>query len=295
MSPVHAFFASGRSIVTVVTWPSRSTRRFGCCSIVPRMPSPPCPSVDVVASDGWTIPKMSDILLCARLRPTVRRGAGAWDDVSADDWESTLADLSDRRVAARAMGGEERLTKHRAGGKLDVRARVDHLLDPGSFQELGTLVGGPDLPADAIVMGSGRIDGRPVMVAAEDFTVKAGTISQASNSKRYRVAEIAVPDRVPLVMMLEGAGYPRRRARARAHSDRPARAGALLGPRAPGDRGARCVRRARRAGRADVGLRGDERARVDLHGRSAGGVRVARARRSPRKTSAARRSRSRAG
>ena len=41
-------------------------------------------------------------------------------------------------------------------------------------------------------MGSGRIDGRPVMVAAEDFTVKAGTISQSANSKRYRVAEIAV-------------------------------------------------------------------------------------------------------
>jgi acetyl-CoA carboxylase carboxyltransferase component len=105
------------------------------------------------------------------------------------------------------MGGEERLTKHRAAGKLDVRARIDHLLDDGSFQELGTLVGGEDAPADAIVMGSGRIDGRPVMVAAEDFTVKAGTISQAANSKRYRVAEIAVADRVPLIMMLEGAGF----------------------------------------------------------------------------------------
>ncbi len=82
-----------------------------------------------------------------------------------------------------------------------------HLLDPGSFQELGTLVGGEEAPADAIVMGSGRIDGRPVMVAAEDFTVKAGTISQSANSKRYRVAEIAVADRVPLIMMLEGAGF----------------------------------------------------------------------------------------
>ena len=137
------------------------------------------------------------------------------DGVSADDWETTLNDLSDRRVAARVMGGEERLTKHRAGGKLDARARVEYLLDPGSFQELGTLVGGPDLPADAIVMGSGRIDGRPVMVAAEDFTVKAGTISQASNSKRYRVAEIAVADKVPLVMMLEGAGFRADGSRAR--------------------------------------------------------------------------------
>ena len=87
-----------------------------------------------------------------------------------DDWKGTLEDLGERRTAARAMGGEERLAKHRGQGKLDARARIDHLLDRGSFHELGTLVGGADSPADAIVMGSGRIDGRPVMVAAEDFT-----------------------------------------------------------------------------------------------------------------------------
>jgi acetyl-CoA carboxylase carboxyltransferase component len=125
----------------------------------------------------------------------------------ANEWQPTLEDLARRRSAARAMGGEERLAKHRAAGKLDARARIDHLLDPGSFQELGTLVGGPDAPADAIVMGSGRIDGRSVMVAAEDFTVKAGTISQAGNAKRHRVAELALLDRVPLVMLLDGAGY----------------------------------------------------------------------------------------
>jgi len=140
------------------------------------------------------------------------------DSGGAGDWDATLADLEQRRAVGRSMGGEERLAKHRAAGKLDARARIDHLLDPASFLELGTLVGGPDLPADAIVMGSGRIDGRPVMVAAEDFTVKAGTIGQASNAKRYRVAEIAVLDRVPLVMMLDGAGY---RADGRAHGRTP--------------------------------------------------------------------------
>ncbi len=128
-------------------------------------------------------------------------------DDAANDWESTLEDLSGRRAASRAMGGEERLAKHRGAGKLDARARIDHLLDAGSFHELGTLVGGSDAPADAVVMGSGRIDGRPVMVAAEDFTVKAGTISMAANAKRSRAAEIAVTDRVPLIMMLEGAGF----------------------------------------------------------------------------------------
>lgn len=136
-----------------------------------------------------------------------RDGSEGWDDV--------LEDLARRRDTSRAMGGDERLQKHRAAGKLDARARIAHLLDPGSFQELGTLVGGEDAPADAVVMGSGRIDGRPVMVAAEDFTVKAGTISQAANAKRYRVAEIAAADRVPLIMMLEGAGF---RAEGRGHA-----------------------------------------------------------------------------
>jgi acetyl-CoA carboxylase carboxyltransferase component len=129
-------------------------------------------------------------------------------EVMADhEWQDVLDDLEQRRATSRAMGGEERLAKHRGAGKLDVRARIAHLLDGGSFQELGTLVGGSDAPADAIVMGSGRIEGRPVMVAAEDFTVKAGTINAAANAKRHRVAEIAATDRVPLIMLLEGAGY----------------------------------------------------------------------------------------
>jgi acetyl-CoA carboxylase carboxyltransferase component len=129
------------------------------------------------------------------------------DRDTAEAWDDVVKDLEERRVASRAMGGEERLQKHRAAGKLDVRARIAHLLDPGSFLELGTLVGGDEAPADAMVMGSGRVDGRPVLVAAEDFTVKAGTISSATNSKRYRIAELAITDRVPLVMMLEGAGF----------------------------------------------------------------------------------------
>jgi acetyl-CoA carboxylase carboxyltransferase component len=135
-----------------------------------------------------------------------------------EGWPDVLNDLESRRVASRSMGGDERLRKHRAAGKLDARARIDHLLDAGSFAEIGTLVGGPETPADSVVIGSGFIEGRPVMVAAEDFTVLAGTISSAANAKRYRVAEIALTDRVPLVMMLEGAGF---RADGKAHTRSP--------------------------------------------------------------------------
>src|SRR5205814_3697352 len=124
----------------------------------------------------------------------------------ADDWAETVEDLAGRRERARAMGGEERLAEHRAAGKLDARARVEALLDAGSFRELGTLVGG-DIPADGIVAGSGLIDARPVMVGAEDFTTLAGTIGGGSNSKRHRLAELALRIKAPLVMLLEGAGY----------------------------------------------------------------------------------------
>jgi acetyl-CoA carboxylase carboxyltransferase component len=120
-------------------------------------------------------------------------------------WKPTLDDLAERRAAAHAMGGDERVQRHRAAGKLDVRARIDTLLDPGSFRELGTLVG--SVPADAFVAGAGRIDGRPVMVGAEDFTVLGGTIAGGNNAKRYRIAELAVQRRVPLIMLLEGAGH----------------------------------------------------------------------------------------
>lgn len=120
-------------------------------------------------------------------------------------WGPALQDLAERRLAARAMGGEERLAKRRAKGQLDARERIDHLLDPGSFRELGTLVG--DVPGDGIVAGAGRIDGRPVMVGAEDFTVLAGSIGSGSTSKRWRIAELALAERIPLIMLLEGAGH----------------------------------------------------------------------------------------
>ncbi len=123
----------------------------------------------------------------------------------AQDWEATLADFDARLAAARAMGGDEKVKRHRASGRLDARQRVATLLDPGTFVELGTLVG--QVPADGIVAGHGLVDGRAVMVGAEDFTTLGGSIGAGSSAKRYRLAELAGRERVPLVMLLEGAGH----------------------------------------------------------------------------------------
>ncbi|WP_135453473.1 carboxyl transferase domain-containing protein [Mycobacterium sp. DL99] len=122
------------------------------------------------------------------------------------EWKETLEDLARRREHTHGMGGPDRLTKHHAKGKLDARARIARLLDPGTFQEFGTLVGG-DIAADGLVAGAGRIDGTPVMVGAEDFTTLAGSIGPGGNAKRYRLAELALRNKIPLVMLLEGAGF----------------------------------------------------------------------------------------
>ena len=128
------------------------------------------------------------------------------------DWDPLLEDLAVRRAAGAAMGGPERLARQHEGGRLDARARVDAFLDPGSFRELGVQAGSvgrgmtPVAPADGLIAGHGTVDGRPVLVGAEDFTVMGGSIGIGTHAKRHRLAQLAEQERVPLIMLLEGAG-----------------------------------------------------------------------------------------
>ncbi|ASR36271.1 acetyl-CoA carboxylase carboxyltransferase subunit [Prauserella marina] len=124
-----------------------------------------------------------------------------------EEWLPLLDELATRRAGARAMGGEAKLARVKARGGLPARARVEALLDEGSFVELGTLAGDGTIPADAFVAGSGTVDGRGVLVGAEDFTVAGGSIGTAAASKRARLATLARQERLPLVLMLEGAGH----------------------------------------------------------------------------------------
>lgn len=123
-------------------------------------------------------------------------------------WKPLLDEFDSRQQRAREMGGSERLERLVYGrGKLDARQRLELLFDPGSFTEIGALVGGREVPADALVAGFGHIDGRPAAAGAEDFSVLGGSIGRGSMAKRYRLCELAAQERVPLVMMLEGAGH----------------------------------------------------------------------------------------
>lgn len=124
-------------------------------------------------------------------------------------WAPLQAELAARRGRMRAMGGPERVAKYmHERGKLDARQRLAALFDPGSFREIGLLVGTvSDVPAEGFVCGIGRVDGRPVFAGAEDFTVLGGSIGSGGTAKRFRIAELALQERHPLVMILEGAGH----------------------------------------------------------------------------------------
>ena len=107
-----------------------------------------------------------------------------------EEWKPWLEELDRRRTEGAAMGGPDRVEKYmHSRGKLDVRQRIDRLFDPGTFTEIGSLVGTmEDIPSDGFVAGYGRIDGRTVLAGAEDFTVLGGSIGAGNTAKRYRVA-----------------------------------------------------------------------------------------------------------
>ncbi len=125
------------------------------------------------------------------------------------EWKPWLDELDDRRKTALAMGGPERIEKYmHSRGKLTARERLLYLFDSETFVELGTLVGSEDgIAGDAFVCGHGKINGRLAFAGAEDFTTLGGSIGSGGTAKRYRIAELAAQEGVPLVMMLEGAGH----------------------------------------------------------------------------------------
>ena len=148
--------------------------------------------------------------------------------------------------------------------------RVAHLLDKGTFSEIGTLVG--DVPADAFVAGSGLIDGRPVMVGVEDFTVVAGTIACGQQRQAPPPRRGGPPGAGAARDGARGCRLPPDRPLARQLARRPADAGAVLRATCPSVTavlGASAGHGALVA--ADLRLRGDDGDGVDLHGRTAGG------------------------
>ena len=129
------------------------------------------------------------------------------------DWGPLVGDLAARRARALEMGGADRVARQRDLGKLTVRERLDLLLDPGSWVEYALLADHMDaglgdryLAADGAITGIGEIDGRPVAVAAYDFTVMAGSMGAVGETKISRLRAHALRQRMPFVWLLDSAG-----------------------------------------------------------------------------------------
>jgi len=121
--------------------------------------------------------------------------------------DKRLKELEAVRQKVRLGGGQEKIARQHAEGKLTARERLDILLDPGSFLEITMLVGhAMDVPGDGIVCGSGTIDGRPVFVYSQDRTVLGGSIGLEHGYKMYRTIERALDMRVPLIGLHESPG-----------------------------------------------------------------------------------------
>jgi len=129
--------------------------------------------------------------------------------------QERLQTLARKRATIQQGGGEERLAKQHAAGKLSARERIEGLADPGSFQEIGLFathrstaedMAGRDLPADGVVTGSALVDGRVVHLASQDFTVSGGAAGEVHSLKVAEAMELSLKTGTPFVFLNDSGG-----------------------------------------------------------------------------------------
>ena len=130
-------------------------------------------------------------------------------------WKPELDEIARRRELAAEMGGEERVARHVAAGRLPVRERIAQLLDDDSFREVGSIAGKVRYTEDGrieeftpsnFVTGRGQIDGRPVVIGCDDFTVRGGAADGAIGNKMGWSEKTARDQRLPVVRLVDGTG-----------------------------------------------------------------------------------------
>ena len=132
-----------------------------------------------------------------------------------DTWIPELEELHHRRMLAEEMGGAEAVQIQRSKGKLTVRERIEALLDRGTFRELGKLAGRgiyneqgeyvSFTPANSVI-GTGRIEGKKVVVSADDFTIRGGSSESAVAEKWLYAERMAHELCMPLIRLVDTAG-----------------------------------------------------------------------------------------
>jgi acetyl-CoA carboxylase carboxyltransferase component len=126
-----------------------------------------------------------------------------------------VEELHARREKAALGGGPEKIERQHSQDKLTARERLALLIDEGTFTELGIhgrphfaqrAMEGKEAPADGVITGYGKVEGRLVCVCAYDFTVMAGSMGMTGELKVTRLREIALGKRIPFIWLLDSAG-----------------------------------------------------------------------------------------
>src|SRR5215211_1331929 len=134
---------------------------------------------------------------------------------SPETYAEKLAQLQELREAAIHSASEKAVAKQHERGKLTARERIDKLLDPGSFEEVDTFVRHRTFDfdmlkkrpwADAVVTGHGKIDGRPVCVFSQDFTVFGGSLGEVMGEKMCKVMDLAARIGCPVIGINDSGG-----------------------------------------------------------------------------------------
>ena len=135
--------------------------------------------------------------------------------MSGSDWKEEIDEIRHRQRLAEEMGGRERVERQRSRGKLTVRERIVALLDEGSFREWGSLAGEGRYDAEgrltgfrasSCLTGRGEIDGRTVVVSADDFTIRGGSSETYNHEKNVQAELMAAEYGLPLIRLLDGTG-----------------------------------------------------------------------------------------
>src|SRR6266571_2468588 len=130
-------------------------------------------------------------------------------------WQPELEELRERERRARELGGADKIERQHQGGRLTIRERIDGLVDAGSFHEIGAIAGRAqydeggrlaELVPSNCVMGRAQIEGRPVVVVGDDFTVRGGSADATIREKPLMAEQMAHDLRLPIIRIIEGSG-----------------------------------------------------------------------------------------
>ena len=130
-------------------------------------------------------------------------------------WENEIKELRSREKLAKQMGGEEKVARQHEFNKLTIRERIDAVSDPGSFHEIGSLAGVAEYGEDGklngftpsnFVLGTAEIDGRPIILSGDDFTVRGGSADASIGTNRSRAEGLALELRLPHLRLVDGMG-----------------------------------------------------------------------------------------